>query len=75
MPDMYHISSVRMCGYLILIIVQSYPLFREHLGTAGREWYWRSHRSLLPNELRIITDAQLGCDFICLVLPCVSNSF
>lgn len=62
MPDMYQISTVRMCGYLVLIVVQLCPLVREHSGTASRVWYWRSHRSLWPNGLRIITDAQLGCD-------------
>lgn len=47
MLDMYQISIVRICGCLVLMIVQLCPLVREHSGTANRVWYWRSHRSLL----------------------------
>lgn len=35
MPDMYQISTVRMCGCLVLMIVQSCPLVREYSGQAA----------------------------------------
>lgn len=51
MPDMDQISTVKMCGCLVLRIVQSCPLVREHSGTASRVWYWRSHSSLLSRRM------------------------